>query len=72
MQVLSCIWDSLVFKCRFTGNKGSLRPLQAEQSEDMTLETGGFRECGKSRGVFSLADSADVFAARGEVVHQGV
>ena len=72
MQVLSCIGDSIVFKCRRTGHKVSLRALQTDQAEHVTLEIGGFRECGKSRGVFSLADAADVFAACGEVVHQGL
>ena len=71
MQVPSCIEDSIVFKCRRTGNKGSLCPLESKQAEDVTLEIGGFRECGKPRGMLSLADAADVFASCGEFVHQG-
>ena len=28
--------------------------LEAEQAEDVTVESGGFRECGKPRGILSL------------------
>ena len=46
--------------------------LEAEQSEDMALEIGGFGECDESGCGLSLADAAGVSAARGEVVHQGL